>query len=181
MSSLLYNCHQVARRLMWKLPATSKSGGAELIGENNALNRQNKTVRAELDRRRQRGLPFKLAELEKSLGYSVATISLCSRHYVAELANELINAKVETREGYEGWRRDDYIFHYSLANTRRSREVLTRLTRLTTEQLHREGGTVAYSDVLRTAGHNCSRVQCSAKKAQSGTFKQKQAHLKHEP
>ena len=100
---------------------------------------------------------------------------------MAELADELVKAKVETRESYEGWLRDYYTFHYFLANTRRSREVLTRLTRLTTEHLHREGGTVAYSDVLRTAGHNCSRVQCSAKQVQSVMLKQKQAHLKHEP
>jgi|TARA_R110002126_G_C10489521_1_gene503248 hypothetical protein len=144
---------------MWKLPATSNIEGAEIIGENHALIRRNNVIRAELGRQRQLGIPFKLADLEKNLGYRIAIISLCSRHYVAELADELLSTQVETREGYEGWRRDYNTFQYSLANTRRSREVLTRLTRLTIEHLHREGETVAYSDVLRVAGHNSSRTK----------------------
>tara|TARA_R110000851_G_scaffold326534_2_gene495273 strand:- start:13312 stop:16320 length:3009 start_codon:yes stop_codon:yes gene_type:complete len=151
--------HQVERRCMWKLPATSNIEGAEIIGENHALIRRNNVIRAELGRQRQLGIPFKLADLEKNLGYRIAIISLCSRHYVAELADELLSTQVETREGYEGWRRDYNTFQYSLANTRRSREVLTRLTRLTIEHLHREGETVAYSDVLRVAGHNSSRTK----------------------
>jgi len=78
---------------------------------------------------------------------------------VAALAEELLNTSVDTREAYEGWRRDFNTFRYSLANTRRSREVLTRLTRLTIEHLHREGHTVAYSEVLRLSEHNDRRIK----------------------
>ncbi|SHF59328.1 site-specific integrase [Halomonas sp. M20] len=149
--------HQVARTVAWK--SLDTSGATVLVGENHTLNRRNESIKAELDRRRQIGTPFKLIDISRCLGFSVATVSGYSRHYVAALADELLSAPVDSREAYESWRRDFNTFRYSLPNTRRSREVLTRLTRLTIEHLHREGYTVAYSEVLRLSGHNVSRIK----------------------
>ncbi|MGL6252359.1 MAG: tyrosine-type recombinase/integrase [Billgrantia desiderata] len=149
--------HQVARTAAWK--SLDASGATVLVGENHALNRRNESIKAELDRRRQIGTPFKLIDISRCVGISVATVSGYSRHYVAALADELLSTPVDTREAYEAWRRDFNTFRYSLPNTRRSREVLTRLTRLTIEHLHRAGHTVAYSEVLRLSGHNVSRIK----------------------
>lgn len=144
--------HQVARKMAWK--TLDASGTTVFVGKNHALNRRNESIRVELDRRRRLGAPFKLADISTHLGYSVASVSGYSRHYVAALADELLNTVVETCEAYECWRRDFNTFRHSLPNTQRSREVQTRLTRLTIEHLHREGHTVAYSKVLQLSGHN---------------------------
>jgi len=62
--------------------------------------------------------------------------------------------KVETRESYERLAQKDYnYFQYSLANTRRSRERPDSPDAADHRALHREGETVAYSDVLRVPRH----------------------------
>ncbi|WP_136253677.1 tyrosine-type recombinase/integrase [Onishia niordana] len=149
--------HQAARKADFK--SIDTSGATVLMGENHTLNRRNELIRTELDRLREAGTPFKLIDISKMLGISVPNISRFSRHYVAALADELLSASVANREEYESWRRDFNTFQYSLVNTRRSREVLSRFTRLTIEHLHREGHSVSYSEVLRTSGNNEPKIK----------------------
>src|SRR3546814_18610477 len=53
-------------------------------------------VIAELDRRRDLGIPFKIAEVAESTGCSTGTISTYSRHYADKIAEKLINQAIHT-------------------------------------------------------------------------------------
>src|SRR3546814_4730366 len=60
-------------------------------------------VIAELDRRRDLGIPFKIAEVAESTGCSPGTISTYSRHYVAKIADRLISQAVDNEGDYDAW------------------------------------------------------------------------------
>ena len=61
------------------------------------------TIRAELDRRRERGEAFVNREVMAVTGYDRKTISGVTQRYVRDLAAELLQTVVENREAHERW------------------------------------------------------------------------------
>src|SRR3546814_3577854 len=82
-------------------------------------------VIAELDRRRDLGIPFKIAEVAESTGCSPGTISTYSRHYVAKIADRLISQAVDNEGDYDAWMHEFNTFkHRSEAHTSELQSLL---------------------------------------------------------